>query len=235
MGRGAIPSRRGFSRGAMRHPGVSGITRPFGRLSRGRGQVLHVLLSRSPLASLRRGVPFDLHVLGAPPAFILSQDRTLRPKCMGFEPVRSSQLLADRFRSIHMVLFDRKRNFSGPRRPCSQLLDRFRSNMVLYRKRNFSRPPLGGLDQVFQMVRCLPGCDTRKCPSSQYPVLKVHAWRLIRSDRAARQGDILPDRRGAVGGNLGVHISCTFWDPANVCQPLPTARRASLYIRQPHG
>ena len=80
MGRGAIPSRRGFSRGAMRHPGVSGITRPFGRLSRGRGQVLHVLLSRSPLASTRRWVPFDLHVLGAPPAFILSQDRTLRPK-----------------------------------------------------------------------------------------------------------------------------------------------------------
>ena len=104
MGRGAIPSRRGFSRGAMRHPGVSGITRPFGRLSRGRGQVLHVLLSRSPLASLRRGVPFDLHVLGAPPAFILSQDRTLRPNMLGFEPVRSSQLLADRFRSIHMVL-----------------------------------------------------------------------------------------------------------------------------------
>ena len=78
MGRGAIPSRRGFSRGAMRHPGVSGITRPFGRLSRGRGQVLHVLLSRSPLASLRRGVPFDLHVLGAPPAFVLSQDQTLK-------------------------------------------------------------------------------------------------------------------------------------------------------------
>ena len=104
MGRGAIPSRRGFSRGAMRHPGVSGITRPFGRLSRGRGQVLHVLLSRSPLASTRRWVPFDLHVLGAPPAFILSQDRTLRPNMLGFEPVRSSQLLADRFRSIHMVL-----------------------------------------------------------------------------------------------------------------------------------
>ena len=57
--------------------------------------------------------PFDLHVLGAPPAFILSQDRTLRPKCMGFEPVRSSQFIADRFRSIHMVLY-RKRNFSGP-------------------------------------------------------------------------------------------------------------------------
>ena len=33
---------------------------------------------------------------------------------MGFEPVRSSQSIADRFRSIHMVLLDRKRNFSGP-------------------------------------------------------------------------------------------------------------------------
>ena len=118
MGRGAIPSRRGFSRGAMRHPGVSGITRPFGRLSRGRGQVLHVLLSRSPLASLRRGVPFDLHVLGAPPAFILSQDRTLRPKYLGFEPVRSSQ---------------------------SSLIGSVRFIWFKYRKRNFSGPPLGGL------------------------------------------------------------------------------------------
>ena len=59
------------------------------------------------------------------------------------------------------------------------------------------------------MVRCLPGCDTRKCPSSQYPVLKVHAPRLIRSDRAARQGDILPDRRGARGGNRALHILFT--------------------------
>ena len=190
MGRGAIPSRRGFSRGAMRHPGVSGITRPFGRLSRGRGQVLHVLLSRSPLASTRRWVPFDLHVLGAPPAFILSQDRTLRPKYMGLEPVRSSQSFADRFRSIHMVLFDRKRNFSGP--------------------------PLGGLAKNkskldhFKWFDVCPDATHLVCPSSQYPVLKVHAPRLIRSDRAARQGDILPDRRGPVGGNLGVHISYTY-------------------------
>ena len=189
MGRGAIPSRRGFSRGAMRHPGVSGITRPFGRLSRGRGQVLHVLLSRSPLASARRQVPFDLHVLGAPPAFILSQDRTLRPKYMGFEPVRSSQLLADRFRSIHMVLLDRKRNFSGP--------------------------PLGGLAKNkskldhFKWFDVCPDATQLVCPSSQYPVLKVHAVRLIRLHRAARQGDILPDRRGRVGGNPVLHILFT--------------------------
>ena len=191
MGRGAIPSRRGFSRGAMRHPGVSGITRPFGRLSRGRGQVLHVLLSRSPLASLRRGVPFDLHVLGAPPAFILSQDRTLRPKYVGLRARPVLSVIADRFRSIHMVL---------------------------YRKRNFSGPPLGGLAKNkskldhFKWFDVCPDATHLVCPSSQYPVLKVHAPRLIRSDRAARQGDILPDRRAPGGGNLGVHISYTYKD-----------------------
>ena len=47
------------------------------------------------------------------------------------------------------------------------------------------------------------------CPSSQYPVLKVHALRLIRSDRAARQGDILPDRRAPAGGNRALHILFT--------------------------
>ena len=209
MGRGAIPSRRGFSPGAMRRPGVSGITRPFGRLSRGRGQVLHVLLSRSPLASTRRWVPFDLHVLGAPPAFILSQDRTLRPKYMGFEPVRSSQFIADRFRSIHMVLLDRKRNFSGP--------------------------PLGGLAKNkskldhFKWFDVCPDATQLVCPSSQYPVLKVHALRLIRSHRAARQGDILPDRRGLRGGNLRAHISYIFRTIDYARVAFPTFRRPSLY------
>ena len=214
MGRGAIPSRRGFSRGAMRHPGVSGITRPFGRLSRGRGQVLHVLLSRSPLASARGQVPFDLHVLGAPPAFILSQDRTLRPKYLGFEPVRSSQSIADRFRSIHMVQFDRKRNFSGP--------------------------PLGGLAKNKSKLDHFKWFDV--CPDATLGSVHPRSIRfsrctpaLVPGPTAARQGDILPDRRGAGGGNLGVHISYTSSDPTNVCQPLPTARRASLYIRQPHG
>ena len=215
MGRGAIPSRRGFSPGAMRRPGVSGITRPFGRLSRGRGQVLHVLLSRSPLASLRRGVPFDLHVLGAPPAFILSQDRTLRPKYMGFEPVRSSQSFADRFRSIHMFLLDRKRNFSGP--------------------------PLGGLAKNkskldhFKWFDVCPDATLGSVHPRSIRFSRCTPARLIRFDRAARQGDILPDRRGAGGGNLDVHISYTSCDPTDVCQPLPTARRASLYIRQSHG
>ena len=43
------------------------------------GQVGHVLLTRSPLHVRPRAVSsFDLHVLGTPPAFILSQDQTLR-------------------------------------------------------------------------------------------------------------------------------------------------------------
>ena len=37
----------------------------------------HVLLTRPPLTP--KG-PFDLHVLGLPPAFILSQDQTLKLK-----------------------------------------------------------------------------------------------------------------------------------------------------------
>jgi hypothetical protein len=59
---------------------VSGISSPFGGLSRSSGQVSHVLLTRSPLG-LQEQAPwtsFDLHVLSVPPAFVLSQDQTLR-------------------------------------------------------------------------------------------------------------------------------------------------------------
>ena len=56
-----------------------GISSPFGELSPTSGQVTYVLLSRSPLAlSLAALGPFDLHVLCTPPAFVLSQDQTLR-------------------------------------------------------------------------------------------------------------------------------------------------------------
>ena len=43
-------------------------------------QVAHALLTRPPLTYKSLGFiisPFDLHVLGTPPAFILSQDQTL--------------------------------------------------------------------------------------------------------------------------------------------------------------
>ena len=58
-----------------------GINPPFGGLSPAQGKVLHVLRTRSPLSPLRVApseIPSDLHVLTTPPAFILSQDQTLR-------------------------------------------------------------------------------------------------------------------------------------------------------------
>ncbi len=55
----------------------------FQSVSPGYGQVIYVLLWAGylrvthPFATEHRSVPFDLHVLGMPPAFILSQDQTL--------------------------------------------------------------------------------------------------------------------------------------------------------------
>ena len=44
-------------------------------------QIVYVLLTRAPLVSgIATLLPFDLHVLGLPLAFILSQDQTLRCK-----------------------------------------------------------------------------------------------------------------------------------------------------------
>ena len=61
------------------HPGASGISQGFPWLSRSPGQVPHVLLTRSPLDDgPKAAASFDLHVLSTPPAFVLSQDQTLR-------------------------------------------------------------------------------------------------------------------------------------------------------------
>ena len=64
-------------------PRISRISHTFMRLSRRRGQVTHVLLTRSPLIQNQQKPvpsPFDLHVLSTPPAFVLSQDQTLQTK-----------------------------------------------------------------------------------------------------------------------------------------------------------
>ena len=63
---------------------LCGFSNHFWLLSPCTGQVLHALLTRPPLTSNilqpkshSMWSPFDLHVLGTPPAFILSQDQTL--------------------------------------------------------------------------------------------------------------------------------------------------------------
>ena len=58
--------------------GVCGISRRFQRLSPTPGQIptRYSPVRQSPPPE--RGFPCDLHVLGLPPAFVLSQDQTLR-------------------------------------------------------------------------------------------------------------------------------------------------------------
>ncbi len=56
-----------------------GISSRFQLLSPTERQVPHALLTRSPLGQGPKALtPFDLHVLGTPPAFVLSQDQTLK-------------------------------------------------------------------------------------------------------------------------------------------------------------
>src|SRR6185436_9290668 len=57
-----------------------GISTPFGMLSPARGKITHVLLTRAPLYRGRSPFSLDLHVLGAPLTFVLSQDQTLQLK-----------------------------------------------------------------------------------------------------------------------------------------------------------
>src|SRR5947199_630252 len=59
--------------------GTFGISPSFLELSHSSGQVTHVLLTRSRLCPRPKpGSSLHLHVLGTPPAFVLSQDQTLR-------------------------------------------------------------------------------------------------------------------------------------------------------------
>ncbi len=82
MGRGLVPERK-----VLRSPALTSapfeavvsccISPPFGRLSTTLGKITHVLLTRAPLNRVAP-VAFDLHVLGAPLTFVLSQDQTLQ-------------------------------------------------------------------------------------------------------------------------------------------------------------
>ena len=71
--------------------GVCGISSSFPELFPTQGQVTHVLLTRSPLSRPPKGTfSFDLHVLGAPPALILSRDQTLEERCLVRDARRAS-------------------------------------------------------------------------------------------------------------------------------------------------
>ena len=85
---------------------------------------------------------------------------------------------------------------SGPSGPLSpSLIGSVRFIWFKYRKRNFSGPPLGGLaknkskSDHFKWFDVCPDATHLVCPSSQYPVLKVHACAVypVRPGRAARR------------------------------------------------
>ena len=75
------PGCPGFSYGEMSPLATFGINPPFDGLSPTLGQVAHVLRTLAPLSHSRiatQMTSFDLHVLSTPPAFVLSQNQTLR-------------------------------------------------------------------------------------------------------------------------------------------------------------
>ena len=76
---GQVPQGTPFTARSPPRAAPSGISRRFQRLSRSRGQVNYVLRTRPPLSLTPKcQIPSDLHVLGTPPTFILSQDQTRR-------------------------------------------------------------------------------------------------------------------------------------------------------------
>ncbi len=87
MGRSPLPQPQKFLYPLLIRANVCGISSTFVLLSPAEGQVSYVLRTRSPLRYIAAS-PFDLHVLGTPPAFILSQDQTLRKLLLFFRAHR---------------------------------------------------------------------------------------------------------------------------------------------------
>ena len=86
---------------------LCGISSRFQLLSPSERQVAHALLTRSPLSHLgslteisELRASFDLHVLGTPPAFVLSQDQTLKYGILAvfpqLKPIRADSISASK-------------------------------------------------------------------------------------------------------------------------------------------
>ena len=89
-----------------------GISDPFGSLSPATGKITYVLRTRAPLYRGRSPFSCDLHVLGAPLTFALSQDQTLQLKSG-----ESVQVLE--IESLHLLLSEmfekaKQLRFAGP-------------------------------------------------------------------------------------------------------------------------
>ena len=74
---------------------LCGISSRFQLLFPWYGQIAHALLTRPPLTKQPKSFgSFDLHVLSMPPAFILSQNQTLKFNCLKSLPFFSKVITA---------------------------------------------------------------------------------------------------------------------------------------------
>ena len=94
------PGCPGFGPVKMSPQATCGINSPFGELSPTLRQIAHVLRTLTPLDIIciaTNNIPFDLHVLSTPPAFVLSQNQTLREKRLGIHPRPKAKIKSPKF------------------------------------------------------------------------------------------------------------------------------------------
>ena len=145
-----------------------GISVPFETLSPTQGQVTHALLTRSPLnPEPKPRVAFDLHVLGTPPALILSQDQTLMLR-LSPQPSRATAKLNREpyFGSAALLLVGSVADASAlaSRRAAMLILD----GLCLHVLSSFQRA--GSLSQAMSAVfrRTFPLYDPRRFVSTPF-------------------------------------------------------------------
>ena len=104
------PGCPGFDVGKMSSLIICGINSPFGELSPTSRQIAHVLRTLAPLDIIciaTNDIPLDLHVLSTPPAFVLSQNQTLREKRMRLAPqsLRERLLRPSLNQAVHTCIY----------------------------------------------------------------------------------------------------------------------------------
>ena len=91
------------------------ISSPFGELSTTRGKIIYVLLTRAPLYRGRSPFSCDLHVLGAPLTFVLSQNQTLQFEFFGERQFPKKPSAAMMLAIVSFARYALRRSVRGPR------------------------------------------------------------------------------------------------------------------------
>ena len=133
--------------------GLSGISTSFGVLSQIIRQIIYALLTRAPLNERASSfTPFDLHVLGTPPAFVLSQDQTLQFIMKVWILLTQNLYWQNNYsQSLHKLLFGFQRPAPQQNLRCKQTDNILKSisavNNFFYTPENFFAPPKQSVSQ----------------------------------------------------------------------------------------